>query len=619
MILLSAEQVTLSFNERVLFDNITLSLNKGDKLALVGANGAGKSSLMKILNSQLEPVSGNVVKRKGVTVGYLPQEPQLDVNKSLIQNLLLDSNPKARAITAYYDAMDNHGENMEHALKEMESEDAWNYESEVHKILHSLGLEDLHQPAGNLSGGQKKRAALASLLLSQSDVLLLDEPTNHLFLEAIEWLEEYLSPSSFTFLLISHDRYFLDQVCTGIIELEDKKLYRHAGKYQDYLLNKSTREEISKQTAGKAANLYKKELEWLRRQPKARGTKSRARIDAAAVLKETANSFEEKKEAVFEGGSTRLGSKIMEIHELGVGYEGKSLITDFSYVFKRGDRLGIIGKNGSGKTSLLKTLTGKIAPVSGSIDIGETLNIAYYTQDTDNLNPEARLVEDLKTVAEVFTSAGGKSLSITAFLEQFGFRPDQHYTPIHKLSGGERRKAQLVKVLLQKPNFLILDEPTNDLDHETLGALEDYLQGFPGCLVIVSHDRFFLDNLVEHLWILNDGGTISDYPGNYSDFRYDNENKESSSAVSSIQKENVVQKPKQKSAKLSFKDQEEFQRLETEIANLENICSDIISRMNSGETDHNALLDLGKTLENNQLILEEKTLRWLELSEKSGA
>jgi ATP-binding cassette subfamily F protein uup len=619
VILLSAEQVTLSFNERVLFDNITLSLNKGDKLALVGANGAGKSSLMKILNSQLEPVSGNVVKRKGVTVGYLPQEPQLDVNKSLIQNLLLDSNPKARAITAYYDAMDNHGENMEHALKEMESEDAWNYESEVHKILHSLGLEDLHQPAGNLSGGQKKRAALASLLLSQSDVLLLDEPTNHLFLEAIEWLEEYLSPSSFTFLLISHDRYFLDQVCTGIIELEDKKLYRHAGKYQDYLLNKSTREEISKQTAGKAANLYKKELEWLRRQPKARGTKSRARIDAAAVLKETANSFEEKKEAVFEGGSTRLGSKIMEIHELGVGYEGKSLITDFSYVFKRGDRLGIIGKNGSGKTSLLKTLTGKIAPVSGSIDIGETLNIAYYTQDTDNLNPEARLVEDLKTVAEVFTSAGGKSLSITAFLEQFGFRPDQHYTPIHKLSGGERRKAQLVKVLLQKPNFLILDEPTNDLDHETLGALEDYLQGFPGCLVIVSHDRFFLDNLVEHLWILNDGGTISDYPGNYSDFRYDNENKESSSAVSSIQKENVVQKPKQKSAKLSFKDQEEFQRLETEIANLENICSDIISRMNSGETDHNALLDLGKTLENNQLILEEKTLRWLELSEKSGA
>jgi ATP-binding cassette subfamily F protein uup len=619
VILLSAEQVTLSFNERVLFDNITLSLNKGDKLALVGANGAGKSSLMKILNSQLEPVSGNVVKRKGVTVGYLPQEPQLDVNKSLIQNLLLDSNPKARAITAYYDAMDNHGENMEHALKEMESEDAWNYESEVHKILHSLGLEDLHQPAGNLSGGQKKRAALASLLLSQSDVLLLDEPTNHLFLEAIEWLEEYLSPTSFTFLLISHDRYFLDQVCTGIIELEDKKLYRHTGKYQDYLLNKSTREEISKQTAGKAANLYKKELEWLRRQPKARGTKSRARIDAAAVLKETANSFEEKKEAVFEGGSTRLGSKIMEIHELGVGYEGKSLITDFSYVFKRGDRLGIIGKNGSGKTSLLKTLTGKIAPVSGSIDIGETLNIAYYTQDTDNLNPEARLVEDLKTVAEVFTSAGGKSLSITAFLEQFGFRPDQHYTPIHKLSGGERRKAQLVKVLLQKPNFLILDEPTNDLDHETLGALEDYLQGFPGCLVIVSHDRFFLDNLVEHLWILNDGGTISDYPGNYSDFRYDNENKESSSAVSSIQKENVVQKPKQKSAKLSFKDQEEFQRLETEIANLENICSDIISRMNSGETDHNALLELGKTLENNQLILEEKTLRWLELSEKSGA
>ena len=619
MILLSAEQVTLSFNERVLFDNITLSLNKGDKLALVGANGAGKSSLMKILNSQLEPVSGNVVKRKGVTVGYLPQEPQLDVNKSLIQNLLLDSNPKARAITAYYDAMDNHGENMEHALKEMESEDAWNYESEVHKILHSLGLEDLHQPAGNLSGGQKKRAALASLLLSQSDVLLLDEPTNHLFLEAIEWLEEYLSPASFTFLLISHDRYFLDQVCTGIIELEDKKLYRHAGKYQDYLLNKSTREEIAKQTAGKAANLYKKELEWLRRQPKARGTKSRARIDAAAVLKETANSFEEKKEAVFEGGSTRLGSKIMEIHKLEVGYEGKSLIKDFSYVFKRGDRLGIIGKNGSGKTSLLKTLTGKIAPVSGSIDIGETLNIAYYTQDTDNLNPEARLVEDLKTVAEVFTGAGGKSLSITAFLEQFGFRPDQHYTPIHKLSGGERRKAQLVKVLLQKPNFLILDEPTNDLDHETLGALEDYLQGFPGCLVIVSHDRFFLDNLVEHLWILNDGGTISDYPGNYSDFRYDNENKESSSAVVSIQKENVVQKPKQKSAKLSFKEQEEFQRLETEIANLENICSDIISRMNSGETDHNALLDLGKTLENNQLTLEEKTLRWLELSEKSGA
>ena len=619
MILLSAEQVTLSFNERVLFDNITLSLNKGDKLALVGANGAGKSSLMKILNSQLEPVSGNVVKRKGVTVGYLPQEPQLDVNKSLIQNLLLDSNPKARAITAYYDAMDNHGENMEHALKEMESEDAWNYESEVHKILHSLGLEDLHQPAGNLSGGQKKRAALASLLLSQSDVLLLDEPTNHLFLEAIEWLEEYLSPASFTFLLISHDRYFLDQVCTGIIELEDKKLYRHAGKYQDYLLNKSTREEIAKQTAGKAANLYKKELEWLRRQPKARGTKSRARIDAAAVLKETANSFEEKKEAVFEGGSTRLGSKIMEIHELGVGYEGKSLITDFSYVFKRGDRLGIIGKNGSGKTSLLKTLTGKIAPVSGSIDIGETLNIAYYTQDTDNLNPEARLVEDLKTVAEVFTGAGGKSLSITAFLEQFGFRPDQHYTPIHKLSGGERRKAQLVKVLLQKPNFLILDEPTNDLDHETLGALEDYLQGFPGCLVIVSHDRFFLDNLVEHLWILNDGGTISDYPGNYSDFRYDNENKETNSTIVSIQKENVVQKPKQKSAKLSFKEQEEFQRLETEIANLENICSDIISRMNSGETDHNALLELGKTLENNQLILEEKTLRWLELSEKSGA
>jgi ATP-binding cassette subfamily F protein uup len=619
VILLSAEQVTLSFNERVLFDNITLSLNKGDKLALVGANGAGKSSLMKILNSQLEPVSGNVVKRKGVTVGYLPQEPQLDVNKSLIQNLLLDSNPKARAITAYYDAMDNHGENMEHALKEMESEDAWNYESEVHKILHSLGLEDLHQPAGNLSGGQKKRAALASLLLSQSDVLLLDEPTNHLFLEAIEWLEEYLSPASFTFLLISHDRYFLDQVCTGIIELEDKKLYRHAGKYQDYLLNKSTREEIAKQTAGKAANLYKKELEWLRRQPKARGTKSRARIDAAAVLKETANSFEEKKEAVFEGGSTRLGSKIMEIHELGVGYEGKSLITDFSYVFKRGDRLGIIGKNGSGKTSLLKTLTGKIAPVSGSIDIGETLNIAYYTQDTDNLNPEARLVEDLKTVAEVFTGAGGKSLSITAFLEQFGFRPDQHYTPIHKLSGGERRKAQLVKVLLQKPNFLILDEPTNDLDHETLGALEDYLQGFPGCLVIVSHDRFFLDNLVEHLWILNDGGTISDYPGNYSDFRYDNENKETNSTIVSIQKENVVQKPKQKSAKLSFKEQEEFQRLETEIANLENICSDIISRMNSGETDHNALLELGKTLENNQLILEEKTLRWLELSEKSGA
>ena len=523
---LSVENLSKAFGERKLFSNISFGISQGQKIALVGINGAGKSTLMKIIMGLEIPDTGQVALNNAVKIAYVHQNPVFDSNLSIYQTIFDQSNSEVlRVIEEYHKAMldsergiDN-SDKMAKIFEQMDALQAWDFEYQVKEVLGKLGLHDTDLPVGNLSGGQRKRVALAKAILEKPDLLLLDEPTNHLDLETIEWLEEYLAKANLSIFMVTHDRYFLEKVTNEILELDQGKIHRYQGNYGYFLDKKAERMQIEDIEIEKAKSLYKKELDWIRRQPKARGTKAKYRVDAFEETKEKAFTKREERDIELSVSTQRLGNKILEIDKISKSYGEKKLIEDFSYIFKKKDRIGIVGPNGAGKTTFLKLITGLIEPDQGKITAGQTTLFGYYRQEEDRFDEEKRLIDVVKEVAEVVTLNKGQTITVSQFLTQFGFPPKQQFTPIGKMSGGERRRLQLLMVLIKNPNFLILDEPTNDLDLMTLNILEEFLDTFPGCLIIVSHDRYFMDRLVEHLFVFEGEGVIRDFPGNYTDFR----------------------------------------------------------------------------------------------------
>lgn len=627
---LSVENLSKSFGERKLFQNISFGIDQGQKIALVGINGAGKSTLMKIIMGIEVADSGNIAINQQIKVSYVHQNPVFAGDLTIFQTIFEGSkNETLQVIEDYHKAMldsemgKDNGDVLQKLFEKMDALQAWDYEFQIKEVLGKLGLNDTELPVGNLSGGQRKRVALAKAILEKPDLLLLDEPTNHLDLETIEWLEDYLSKANLALFMVTHDRYFLEKVTNQILELDNGNIYRYMGNYGYFLEKKAERREIEATEQEKAKSLYKKELEWIRRQPKARGTKAKYRVDAFEETKEKAFQKREEREIELTVTTQRLGNKIIEIEKINKSFDDKKIVKDFSYTFKKGDKIGIVGPNGAGKTTFLNMITGLIEPDNGKINMGQTTAIGYYRQEEDRFDEEKRLIDIVKEVAEVVTVAGGSTITVSQFLNKFGFPPKQQHTPIAKLSGGERRRLQLLMVLIKSPNFLILDEPTNDLDIVTLNTLEEFLDTFPGCLIIVSHDRYFMDRLVEHLFVFEGEGIIKDFPGNYTDFR------EWEKEQRSIEKESKQEKPakveKEKSAgngpakvKASFKEKKEFEEINATIEKLTVEKEELVARISEGTEDHQALLDWSNRIQELDGLLEELEMRWLELSELDG-
>lgn len=631
---LSAENLSKAFGERKLFSNISFGISQGQKIALVGINGAGKSTLMKIIMGQEIPDTGQVAINNSVKIAYVHQNPVFDSNLTIYQTIFDQSNSEVlRVIEDYHKAMldsergiDNSAQ-MSKLFEKMDALQAWDFEYQVKEVLGKLGLHDTELPVGNLSGGQRKRVALAKAILEKPDLLLLDEPTNHLDLETIEWLEDYLAKANLSIFMVTHDRYFLDKVCNEILELDQGKIHRYQGNYGYFLDKKAERLQIEDIEIEKAKSLYKKELDWIRRQPKARGTKAKYRVDAFEETKEKAFTKREERDIELTVSTQRLGNKILEIDKISKSFDEKTLVKDFSYIFKKKDRIGIVGPNGAGKTTFLKMITGLLEPDAGKIAVGQTTAFGYYRQEEDRFDEEKRLIDVVKEVAEVVVLDKGQTITVSQFLTQFGFPPKQQFTPIGKMSGGERRRLQLLMVLIKNPNFLILDEPTNDLDLMTLNILEEFLDDFPGCLIIVSHDRYFMDRLVEHLFVFEGEGKIKDFPGNYTDFReWEKENsiKYQDTSIKTEESRSEKQESrseKQESAskvKASFKQKQEFKKINETIAKLEGEKAKITDQIAVGTTDMDQLMTWTNRLQAIGGELEELELAWLELSELDG-
>ncbi len=621
---LSVENLTKSYGARVLFKDLSFGINKGQKMALVAKNGTGKSSLLKIISGLDTADSGQVTLRKEVRVLYLGQDPQLPAGKTIEEAVFESDNPVLAAIREYEATITdpNKAEHMQAAMDNMERLKAWDFEAKVKQILGRLELKDLSLKVENLSGGQQKRVALAKVLMEEPDLLILDEPTNHLDLEMIEWLEEYLSRDNLSLLMVTHDRYFLERVCDEILEMEDGRLYRHKGNYSYFLEKKTERQENESVTTDKAKNLMKKELEWIRRQPKARGTKSKARVDAFEGIKEQASKKVDNKQVEMEIAMTRLGGKILELHRLRKSYGDKVILNGFDYSFRKGERLGIVGNNGTGKSTFLKLITGREELDGGKVITGETVKYGYYTQDGITLKDDKRVIEVIKDIAEYIpVGRKGSQISASQMLERFLFEGDAQYTFVSKLSGGERRRLYLLTVLMSNPNFLILDEPTNDLDILTLNVLEDFLMEFQGCLVIVTHDRYFMDKLTEHLFVFEGNGEVNDFIGSYSEYRAHKKAKEQAEKKAERQIEKAqtpkaepkkVEKPK---VKLSYKEKLEFEQLEKDIEKLEERKAEITNLFSQNNSDAEEIEKLSREMNEIVANLETKEMRWLELSE----
>jgi ATP-binding cassette subfamily F protein uup len=615
---LSAESVSKSFSDKWLFKNVSIGISKGERVALVGVNGSGKSTLLNILSGIMPPDEGKVSVRKEITVGYLGQHPQFEENKTVLDTLFSSKNPALEAVKAYEQALEGVG-NLDQAIERMEALKAWDYEVKIKQIMGKLGIHDLEKPVKHLSGGQRKRVAMARVLIEQPDLLIMDEPTNHLDLDTIEWLENLIATQQQTLLLVTHDRYFLDRVANEIVEINNGQLFRYKGNYSYFLEKKAERELAQEAETDKAKNLMRKELEWMRRQPKARGTKSKSRIDAFYELKDKASRQNNSSTIELSMKAVRQGGKVIEVEKINKNFSGQSVVKDFSYVFKKMDRIGVIGKNGVGKTSFLNMLTGKIQPDSGTIDKGATTTIGYYTQDELSFKEDQRVIDVVLEIAEVVTMANGQVVTASQFLQYFLFTGAMQYSVVSKLSGGEKRRLQLLKILIKNPNFLILDEPTNDLDIVTLNILEDFLQNFPGCLIIVTHDRYFMDQLVDHLFVFEGEGKIKDFPGNYTDYRewLEEEKKELSTTKQAfapvLSKSELVQNTGKK--KITFKEKQEYEQLEKEINQLEKQKKQLIEKMNNGSVNHQELAQSASQVEDIDRQLAAKSDRWLELAE----
>jgi ABC transport system ATP-binding/permease protein len=625
---LSAENIGRNLGERWLFQKLTFGILQGEKVALIGSNGSGKSSMLDMITGNADIDAGEISIRKDIRYGYLGQNPDLPEERTVLETIFAGENSLTMAIKEYELAM-NSGDDyrIADAIERVDTLKAWDYEVTVKQILAKLGIEDFDKLIKNLSGGQKKRVALAQVLIEEPDFLILDEPTNHLDLDTIEWLEGYLSASNITLLLVTHDRYFLDKACNRILELADSKVFKYSGNYAYYLEKKEEQEAVNAATQKNYKNLLRKELEWMRRQPKARGTKSQSRVDAFYELKEKTNKKGPDDKLELSMKMERMGSKIIEIQHVSKAFDGKKIISEFDYTFKRGDRIGIVGKNGMGKSTLLEIITEKIKPDMGRVVKGDTIKIGYYSQGGLDFDDNQRVIEVVRDIAEYVKMADGTEMSITNFLTLFLFPPAMQYSFVKKLSGGEKRRLQLLKILVQNPNFLILDEPTNDLDISTLNVLEDFLLNFGGCLLVVSHDRYFMDKLVDHLFVFEGNGYIRDYPGNYTDYRIWKEENEAEilaqanskpSSIGSPQlKQNIISTPiiVENKRKFSFKEQKEYEGLGADIEKLEKSKAILVEKMNSGSASHEELAAWAKEFENIGNQISEKELRWLELAE----
>jgi len=636
MIYLSAEGLTKAFGERVLFRDLSFGLERGEKAALIARNGAGKSTLMEILLGREKADSGALTWRNGIAVGFLEQEPKFPPGADLITAVLSGQGPIPQAVRTYEavlhraqdpDVSPETAAQLQAAMAEMDHLNAWDFEARVREVLGRLKLTELLQPIEQLSGGQRKRLALAQVLLAEPDVLILDEPTNHLDLDMIEWLEEYLTRSTATLLLVTHDRYFLEAVCDHIFELDTTGFYTYPGSYSYYLEQKQAREEAAARTQDKLRNLFKRELEWVRRQPKARGTKSKARLDRFDDISTNLQSARRPDEPYeLSVKMTPIGSKILEIKNITKRYADRTLIRKFSYIFKRGERVGIVGPNGAGKTTLLRMIMGEDKPDLGEVVVGDSIVVGYFRQDGLKYAPGTKVLDYVRSFAEVLPLADGNKVSADRFLMHFQFSYHQQQMPIDKLSGGERRRLHLITVLMQNPNLLILDEPTNDLDLLTLNLLEEFLQHYKGCLILVSHDRFFLEKLVDHLWILRPEGEIEDWNGTYNEWRARQaERRTDPTAKPAAPKADVPTSASlptasagDKKRKLSYKEQKEYETLEGDIARLEAEKETLSAHLSSGESDYGKISKWSDRLMAIEQELETKTMRWFELADMAN-
>jgi len=621
---LSIENLTKSFGDRIIFEDLTFGIDQGQKVAIVAKNGSGKTTLLRCLIGEEQYDEGRIVFRKDLRIIFMQQNENLKNSNTILEEVFSHDLPELKAVKEYNYAMRMEDEDLIAASFEAITElNAWDMEVRVNQILSVLKLEDTSKIVSELSGGQKKRVALAKVLVADADFLILDEPTNHLDLDMIEWLEDYLSKSKSTILMVTHDRYFLEVVCDTILELEDKTIYKYKGNFSYYLEKKAERNEQRDATIGKAKNQFRKELDWMRRQPKARGTKQKARIEAFHDTKKVAKQHIDRSELEIPVKMERLGSKILEMHHVGKSFGDLKIIENFTYTFKRNERLGIVGKNGAGKSTFLNMVLG-IEPVDrGKVVKGETVVFGYYSQELLQIEDETtKVIDVIRDIAEFIPLEKGRQMSAAQFLEKFLFPRAMHYNFVHKLSGGEKRRLKLMTILMQNPNFLILDEPTNDLDIFVMSVLEEYLRGFEGCLIVVSHDRYFMDKMVDHLFVFEGDAEIKDLTGNYTAYRQQMLKSKKNNAADAKEKikvstlSSVVEKKEpEKKVKLSYKEKAEFDSLEKDMETLELEKDKLSVVLSDASSDNDALMVAGKRLSIVVKEIEKKTDRWLELSE----
>ena len=629
---LTVEKLSKSIGEKELFSEITFGLEKGQKTALIARNGTGKSTLLNIIAGYDVPDSGQVVIRNDITVSYLPQMDRFADNFSVLDAIFDAQTPTIQAIKEYEACMvlaETEHENIEvqqrlqKAIMEMDRLHAWDFEAKAKEILSRFGIHDIFKNINELSGGQRKKAALAKTLIADTDLLILDEPTNHLDVEMIEWLENYLKSANVTLLMVTHDRYFLDQVCNDIIELDHGQLYHYRGKYDYFIEKKAERLANAAAENEKLRQLFRKELEWVHTSPQARTTKARARINAFEELKKEVSKAPEQKQEGFKVRTERLGNKILEINNLDFAYPDNVLLDDFSYIFKKGEKCGIVGPNGTGKSTFLKLIMGELQADGGKITPGLTIQFGYFSQDGLPYSGNKRIIDLVKEQAEVIRMDNGNYMGASQFLNHFGFKYEQQYTYYEDLSGGEKRKLHLLITLLKNPNFLILDEPTNDFDIDTLNLLEDFLENYTGCILMVSHDRWFMNKLVDHIFVFEGHGKIKDYYGNYTEYRIERDKElKLQKRIAKINAPTPVEDNKSKPArtanpnKMTFKERKEFETLEVEIEQLEKEKAELIEKMNSGAGSSQELTDWSRRYQEVETSLDDKSMRWLELSEK---
>lgn len=621
---LQVTNLTKSFGDKILFENISFGLHEGQRMALLARNGKGKTSLLNILSGKDTADSGNVIFKNDIQIAFLEQVPKLEGNTVL--DACFNSDSRAVKAISRYEYLVQLQKNkpdrflqcaaeFEQILGEMDALNAWNYESRIKQILGKLGIRDLDKPLSQLSGGQQKRLALAKALIMEPDLLILDEPTNHLDLVMVEWLEDFLKKSKMTLLLVTHDRYFLDRVCSDIIEIDNKTLYSYHGNYTYYLDKKEAQNANFNAEQKRLNSLYKKELEWMKRQPQARATKSQSRIDAFNRIEQNVKIRRENKDLKLDAQSVYIGSKIFEVQYVSKSFGDLKILDNFYYNFSRYEKMGIIGNNGTGKSTFLRMLLGEIPVDSGRFDIGESVRFGYYSQNGLNFDDGKKVIDIARDVAEIVEIGNGKKVTASQFLTHFLFAPEQQQSYVYKLSGGELRRLYLCTILMQKPNFLVLDEPTNDLDISTLNILEEYLRQFNGCLIVVSHDRFFMNKIVDHLLVFEGNGRIKDFPGNYSDYCLWKEAQNVEVSETSVKKERIVSSLPNAKKKLSFKEKQEFEALGKEIENLEQEKSLIEIELASGALSNDDLTIKSIRFGEITQLIDEKTTRWLELSE----